>query len=74
MPKQVFLSTAEARVYLRDKHGISITERTLVKKRHNGGGPTFRKFGIHPVYSPQSLDEWVDAMLSPPLASTGVAA
>ncbi len=50
-----FLTTAEAAALLR------LSPRTLEKRRIDGGGPCYRKFGRRVVYARVDLESWVDA-------------
>lgn len=40
---------------------LRISERTLERKRLDGSGPLFRKFGRRVVYSTNDLKDWADA-------------
>ena len=55
---------------LAEQWGISRTPKTLAKLATIGGGPTFRRMGRVPLYDPDDLDAWVNALLSPPVRST----
>lgn len=40
---------------------LRLSERTLERKRGDGTGPRFRKFGRRVVYALTDLEEWADA-------------
>jgi hypothetical protein len=54
------LDTTEAARYLRDTHGIPVTEKTLRNRRAAGKrrGPACRYFGVKPLYDVAELDRW----------------
>lgn len=54
MATMEFLDQAETAQLLR------ISERTLERKRLDGSGPRFRKFGRRVVYGIDELTEWAD--------------
>jgi hypothetical protein len=56
--------------YLADKHGIDIAVSTLNKLASIGGGPVMQYSGRIPLYRLHDLDEWAEARLSKPVAST----
>jgi len=64
------LRRKEASRYLKEHWGIDRAPSTLAKLATLGGGPPFQKAGRIPLYSTQALDEWANAMLSPPVSST----
>lgn len=64
------LRRKEASRYLKERWGIDRAPTTLAKLAVLGGGPVFQKAGRIPLYSTESLDEWADALLTPPVAST----
>ena len=64
------LSTKETSQYLRDKHGVTRTGKTLDKLASIGGGPPYRKDGRLRKYEPHILDKWVEEILSGQMAST----
>jgi hypothetical protein len=55
------LRSNEAAEYLRTRHGLPISDKTLRNRRCTGTGPVCQYFGAVPLYSPQALDEWVAA-------------
>jgi hypothetical protein len=61
---------AEASEYIRSVWGLSYSVNTLAKLATIGGGPAFEHFGRWPVYTSQSLDDWVRGRLSRPKNST----
>jgi hypothetical protein len=66
----IFLRTAFAAAYLLTRYGEGNTQN-LVKLRHLGGGPCFRKLGGRTVvYEKQALDAWAQSRLSPEISST----
>jgi hypothetical protein len=64
------LRRAEASVYLFDMWGIKRTPGTLAKLASAGGGPVLEYDGRLPLPTPEALDDWARAQLSPPVAST----
>lgn len=64
------LRREEAAQYLREKHGLPIVKQELAKRAVYGGGPAFRKFGRHPLYSPADLDAFAKESLTPLVRST----
>ncbi|MGA8758679.1 MAG: hypothetical protein WB611_20630 [Stellaceae bacterium] len=60
IPKR--LDTKASVRYLRDKHGIPITEKTLRNRRADGKkrGPACRYFGNKPLYDVPELDRWAE--------------
>ncbi len=61
---------SEASAYLYDKWGITRTPGTLAKLASTGGGPVLEYDGRIPLHTPEALDNWARAQLSPPVAST----
>ncbi len=68
--KTLRLSRRNASIYLREEHGIIRKPSTLATYATKGGGPAFQKDGKFPLYTTQSLDDWVEAQLSPVVTST----
>jgi len=69
------LTTREAVGYLKDRHGLTVAEKSLSKWRWSGEGPAFLKAGKRRVvYRPASLDTWASARLSEPMTSTAKSA
>ena len=64
-----FLRTPAAAKHLKDRYGHG-SERTLTKLRCVGGGPEFHRSGRTVIYTPEALDKWATAKISPPLRST----
>ena len=64
------LRRVEASRYLLDVWGISRTPKTLAKLAVTGGGPAYQKDGRFPLYTIESLDDWVASQLSPMVTST----
>jgi len=64
-----FFTTKQAAEYMAVR-GVHRTAGTLEVARVVGGGPRFRKDGRKVIYDRQSLDEYIAARLSRPLAST----
>jgi hypothetical protein len=68
-----FLRRREAGQYLKDKYGFC-SDRSLGKYATVGGGPEFRKVGIHPrspvIYERAALDAWALGKMSGPCEST----
>jgi len=59
--------------YLHETHGLDCASSTLAKLAVIGGGPIFRRIGRVAYYTPENLDEWVAAKLSPPMRLTSEA-
>lgn len=59
----------EAAEYLTSK-GFKIAAQTLSKHAWSGQGPVFTKFGRHPLYTKQALDEWAQSRLGRTVRST----
>jgi len=49
---------------------VPCAEKTLAELAVIGGGPPFRRIGRIPLYEVEELDRWIEAQLSPPVAST----
>jgi hypothetical protein len=64
-----FLRRREAAQYLHER-GIPCGAKSLAKLAVIGGGPVFRRMGRIPLYEVEELDRWIEAQLSPPVAST----
>jgi hypothetical protein len=60
IPKR--LDTKDSARYLRDQHGIPITEKTLRNRRADGKnrGPACRYYGNKPLYDVPELDRWAE--------------
>jgi hypothetical protein len=56
--------------YIRDVHGQPCAAKTLARLAVVGGGPAYRKAGKFPLYSPDDLDAWALARLSPKVSSS----
>lgn len=69
MNTKQYLSRFEASDYLCNR-GIPVARQTLAKWATTGGGPRFVKFGRKPLYTPQSLEEWLARRLSREMRST----
>jgi hypothetical protein len=69
MENNIYLSRSEASHFLCDR-GLSVAVGTLAKYACVGGGPRFVKFGRKPLYTKQSLEEWIAEKLSAEIAST----
>ena len=68
--RKLRFNSVEASDYLEAAHGVSIAKATLDKKRVEGGGPVFQKFGRAVFYQRSALDEWALERLGTPRAST----
>lgn len=60
-----WLDRSQAAAYCRAR-GLRLSKATLEKWAQRGAGPTVRKFGRWPVYSPQELDAWIASRLAQP--------
>jgi hypothetical protein len=56
--------------YLRERHGIRRSKRTLMLYRRVGGGPPFVRIGNDVLYPGRLTDQWVREQLSEPVSST----
>ncbi len=65
-----FLRRQQASNYLLEVFGIRLCPRTLAKMACQGTGPKFRRDGRTPIYDTRDLDEYAEARLTPPAAST----
>ena len=63
LPK--FLTTAQ----LADM--LQVTERTIIKMREQGTGPSPQRIGRNIRYSPASIQRWLDAQHVTPSANKG---
>ncbi len=57
-------STASASRYLTNEEAaqfLKVSPRTLEKRRVQGGGPRFRKFGRRVIYAIEDLESWANA-------------
>lgn len=64
------LRRADVPGYLAEKHGITISRRTIEKYAVLGGGPRFAYWGRIPLYAPDDIDAWVASKLTRTVAST----
>jgi hypothetical protein len=74
MSTRKLLRRKAASHYLLETHGLERAPSTLAKLAVIGGGPTFRRAGRVPLYSPEDLDAWAESLLGPPMRSTSEAA
>lgn len=63
-------SRRDAAAYVAAQTGRPCSANTLSKYATVGGGPRFRKFGIHVLYEQSDLDQWIESRLSPPVSSS----
>ena len=66
----VRLRRSDASVYLKEKHGIDRSPKTLAKDAVYGTGPLIEYAGRMPLYRVAFLDEFAAEFLSPPVRST----
>lgn len=64
-----YLTRQEAAAYI-NECGLPCSPKTLAKLACTGGGPTYQRFGLKAVYTPENLDRWIKSKLSGPMAST----
>lgn len=64
-----YLTRVEAAQYLTER-GLPISKSTLGKYACTGGGPVYQMFGSRSLYTPASLDAWIDVKLTAPRYST----
>jgi hypothetical protein len=69
-----FLRRLDAATYVKTHWGLPCSPRWLAKLAVTGGGPTYRKAGRTPIYSPADLDAWAEARIGAPQKSTSVKA
>ncbi len=55
--------------YLLQEHGIKRSPKTLGKLASIGGGPRYQLDGRDALSTPEWLDEWVNQILTPPVAN-----
>jgi hypothetical protein len=67
-----FLRRFDAAAYVKTHLGLPCSPRWLAKLAVTGGGPTYRKAGRTPIYSPADLDAWAEARIGVPQRSTSV--
>jgi hypothetical protein len=68
--RQPRMQSKDASEYLRIKHNIAVSMRTLDKWRVIGRGPQFEKLMGRAYYRPEWLDQWVGEASSGPVSST----
>ena len=66
-----YLTRAEAADYV-SAQGLPCAKGTLGKMATTGGGPIYRVFGKRAVYTPEDLQTWIAAKISPPKCSTSM--
>ena len=59
------LTRARAARYLREKHGVDVTPKTLKNRASAGREPRPMYIGRTPYHTPPDLDQYVDNALSP---------
>jgi hypothetical protein len=64
-PPQQRLRRAAAAAYLREKHGIPFTEKTLRNRNAAGLGPLPEYLGTLPFYTPERLDDFARTAFTP---------
>jgi len=64
------LTRPEACAYLRERHGLSYSVRSLEKWAYQGGGPQFARAGKAALYTPEALDAFAARKIGPTVAST----
>ncbi|EDP64871.1 hypothetical protein BAL199_20984 [alpha proteobacterium BAL199] len=62
-----YLTPSAAVAHAENRHGITVSEKTLAKLRCIGGGPSFHKFGKSVFYTEEAIDAWIDERMSGPL-------
>jgi hypothetical protein len=67
---ETLLSPEAASTYLKQRHDLDRTPRTLQVMRREGRGPTYRRHANEVRYSRTALDAWVAALFSTEVAST----
>jgi hypothetical protein len=67
-----YLRRAAAAHYVQAEWGLPCSAKWLAKLAVVGGGPTYRKAGRFPLYTPHDLDAWAESRLSGPRRSTSV--
>jgi hypothetical protein len=60
-PWPKWLRPREAVAYLRDEHGIWMSDKTLANRISQGTGPRCQYFGNWRLTTPGWLDEWAEA-------------
>jgi len=54
-----YLTRKQATAYLREKD-LSVADSHLAHVAQVGTGPRFRYLGLHPVYTADDLDAWIE--------------
>lgn len=62
--QKCYLTRQEAASYLSGR-GLLVSKNTLQKFATTGGGPEYSIFGNRSLYTPDSLDAWAEARLTP---------
>jgi hypothetical protein len=65
-----YLRRNAAAAYVREKHGVPCSPKTLAKQASVGGGPRYSLYGRIPLYAPADLDAYVQSKISKPVRST----
>lgn len=64
------LRRSDVPVYAKEKHGVSVSKKTLDKWAVTGGGPPMTYWGRIPYYDAAEVDRWIVSRLSRPVSST----
>jgi hypothetical protein len=64
------LTPSETKTYLRDRHNLRRSERTLQQYRREGGGPPYVRTGNDIRYFTDSIDAWVASLFGDEVSST----
>jgi hypothetical protein len=68
------LTRREASEYLREKHHLRLSPKTLAKLASVGGGPDYAIYGCYAGYTEANLDLYAASRISAPRSSTSEAA
>jgi hypothetical protein len=66
---KIYMTRSEAAQYATER-GIPLTKGALNVFATRGGGPVYRRFGRHTLYTADDLDTWIARKMTPALRST----
>ena len=61
-----YLTRADARDYLKEKHGIALGRTGLENMAYDGKGPKYSRIAGRVLYTREALDAWVAAEAARP--------
>jgi hypothetical protein len=66
-----YLTRADAREYLKEKHGIALGRTGLENMAYDGKGPKYARIAGRVLYTREWLDAWVAAEAARPVVRRG---